>query len=200
MTHPAAQPRVTLPFSPYFLDQVQAGQVSSITTKSDTINGTLKTAVRYPASTATATTLFVTQIPAFWNSNELVSELRSQNVQVNAKNPHPGTSELADILLGFGPTLLFVGLFWFLARRAQSGAGGLGGLGSFGRSQARRVDPERIRVTFDDVDGIDDAKGRADRPRQKYRRCEDCPPREALSERRRRPPRYRSPRESFAEP
>jgi cell division protease FtsH len=44
------------------------------------------------------------------------------------------------------------------ARRAQAGAGGLGGLGNFGRSQARRVDPETIRVTFDDVAGIDESK------------------------------------------
>jgi cell division protease FtsH len=51
-----------------------------------------------------------------------------------------------------------VGLFVLLARRAQAGAGGLGGLGNFGRSQARRVDPEKVRVTFDDVAGIDEAK------------------------------------------
>ena len=81
-------------------------------------------------------------------------------MQVNAKNPNPGTSLLAELLLGFGPTLLLVGLFVLLARRAQRAAGGgLGGLGNFGRSQARRVDPEKIRVTFDDVAGIDDAKG-----------------------------------------
>jgi cell division protease FtsH len=65
---------------------------------------------------------------------------------------------LSEILLGFGPTLLFIGLLLLLARRAQSAGGGLGGLGNFGRSQARRVDPKTIRVTFDDVAGIDEAK------------------------------------------
>ena len=51
-------------------------------------------------------------------------------------------------------------MFWFLLRRAQksAGGGGLGGLGNFGRSQARRVDPQKIMVTFDDVAGIDEAK------------------------------------------
>ena len=34
----------------------------------------------------------------------------------------------------------------------------MGALGNFGRSQARRMDPEKIRVTFDDVAGIDEAK------------------------------------------
>jgi cell division protease FtsH len=53
--------------------------------------------------------------------------------------------------------LLLIGLFWLLMRRAAGGAAGP--LGGFGRSQARRVDPQKIRVTFDDVAGIDEAKG-----------------------------------------
>ncbi|MGO9906951.1 MAG: ATP-dependent zinc metalloprotease FtsH [Solirubrobacteraceae bacterium] len=159
---PAGQPRVTVPFSPYFLSKVHDGQVSSITTKSDTIDGTFKSKVTYPANdkNATPTTLFATQIPSFWNSNALVSELQSQGVQVNAKNPNPGTSVLAELLLGFGPTLLLFGVIYLFARRAMAaGGGGLGGLGAFGRSQARRVDPQTIQVTFDDVAGIDEAKG-----------------------------------------
>ncbi|MGA2010006.1 MAG: AAA family ATPase [Solirubrobacteraceae bacterium] len=79
-------------------------------------------------------------------------------MQVNARNPNPGASLLSELLIGFGPTLLLVGLFVLIARRARGGGGGLGGLGSFGRSQARRVDPQSIRVTFDDVAGIDAAK------------------------------------------
>ena len=144
MTANSGQPRVKVPFSPYFLDQVQAGKVKSISSKGDTVSGTFKSKVTYPAgSKATPTTLFSTQVPSFWNNASLTQTLRSEGVQVNAENPNPGTSILAEILLGFGPTLLLILLFWFLLRRAQSGAGGggLGGLGNFGRSQARRVDP-----------------------------------------------------------
>jgi cell division protease FtsH len=161
MIRSTGQPRVKVPFSPYFIQQVDAGHVKSISSKGDTIQGTFATKLRYPPNdaNATPTTLFSTQVPAFWSSQSLTSLLQSNDVQVNAQNPNPGTSVLATILLGFGPTLLFIGLFWFLARRAQAGAGGLGGLGNFGRSQARRVDPEKIRVTFDDVAGIDEAKG-----------------------------------------
>jgi cell division protease FtsH len=156
---PGSKPRVTVPFSPYFLQQLDAGHVKSITSKSNTIQGTWTVALKYPAndSKATSTTLFSTQVPAFWNTAALTQELRAKGVQVNAKNPSNGTSVLAEVLLGFGPTLLLVGLFVLLARRAQAG-GGLGGLGSFGRSQARRADPQRIRVTFGDVAGIDEAK------------------------------------------
>jgi cell division protease FtsH len=160
MTRSSGQPRVKVPFSPYFLQQVQAGHVKSISSKGDTIKGTFGSKVVYPpGSKATATTLFSTEVPTFWDSAVLTKLLQAKGIEVNAKNPNGGgTSVLAEILLGFGPALLFIGLFYFLARRAQSGGGGLGGLGNFGRSQARRVDPEKIRVTFDDVAGIDEAK------------------------------------------
>jgi cell division protease FtsH len=136
--------------------------VSSISSTSGAIDGTFKTKVRYPAGdkNATPTTQFATQIPSFWNTNELTTELRGQAVKVNANNPNPGRSLLAELLLGFAPTLLLFGVIYFFARRAiRAGGGGLGGLGAFGRSQARRIDPEQIRVTFDDVAGIDEAKG-----------------------------------------
>ncbi|MBV9680313.1 MAG: ATP-dependent zinc metalloprotease FtsH [Solirubrobacterales bacterium] len=157
---PGTQPRVRVPFSPFFLNQLKDGQVTSISSTSGAINGTFKAKVRYPSNDqkATPTTLFATQVPSFWNTNDLTTQLRDQNVQVNAKNPNPGTSLLAELLLGFGPTLLLFAAIYFIARRAMTAGGGLGGLGQFGRSQARRADPEKIRVTFDDVAGIDEAK------------------------------------------
>jgi cell division protease FtsH len=156
---PAGQPRVKVPFNPYFLQQVEAGQVKSISSKGDTIQGTFATKLRYPPgdAKATATTLFSTEVPTFWNNATLTTLLQSKGVQVNAQSTSTSMSLLAEILLGFGPTLLLVGLFVLLARRAQAG-GGMGALGNFGRSQARRVDPETIRVTFADVAGIDEAK------------------------------------------
>jgi cell division protease FtsH len=152
--------RVTVPFNPYFLEHVKNGQVSSISSKSDTIEGKFKTKLRFPENDqkATPTTLFKTQVPSFWNGSQLSALLQEKGVQINAKNPNPGTSLLAELLLGFGPTLLIVGLFVLLARRAAKAGGAMGALGNFGRSQARRVDPEKIRVTFDDVAGIDEAK------------------------------------------
>ncbi len=161
LAHPGSQPRVEVPFSPYFLQQLDSGHVNSITSTSGTIQGTWTVKLKYPATDrkATATKLFSTQVPSFWNTAALTRKLQSEHVQVNAKNPNQGRSLLAELLLGFGPTLLLVGLFVLLARRAQAGAGGgLGGIGNFGRSQARRVDPQSIQVTFEDVAGIDEAK------------------------------------------
>jgi cell division protease FtsH len=159
IAEPGGQPRVRVPFSPYFIDQVEHGEVKSISSNDDTIQGTFVSKLRYPANDtkATPTTLFSTQVPSFWDHAGLTSLLQSKGVQVNAKNPNTGTSLVATILLGFGPTLLFIGLFYLLMRRA-AGGGGMGALGSFGRSRARRVDPQSMRVTFEDVAGIDEAK------------------------------------------
>jgi cell division protease FtsH len=153
------QPRVTVSFNPYFLEQVNAGEIKSISSKGNTIQGTFKTKQRYPRSDkkATPTTLFATEVPSFWNGSQLSALLQEKHVEVNAKSTTKGTSLLATLLLGFGPTLLIIGLFILLARRAAAG-GGAGALGAFGRSQARRVDPEKIRITFNDVAGIDEAK------------------------------------------
>ena len=153
------EPRVTVPFNPFFLQTVESGQVKSISTKGDSVQGTFTTKLRYPSNskTATPTTRFATEIPAFWNGTQLSALLKEKGVQINAKSTSTSPSLLAALVLGFGPTLLIVGLFVLLARRATKG-GAMGALGGFGRSSARRADPEKIRVTFDDVAGIDEAK------------------------------------------
>src|SRR5271155_1503437 len=154
------EPRVRVPFSPSFLAAVDAGHVKSISSKGDTIQGTYTIKVRFPHTDAkaTPTKLFATEVPSFWNGTQLSALLKEKHVEINAKPTTTSQSVLAELLLGFGPTLLIVGLFVLIARRAAKAGGAMGALGNFGRSQARRVDPEKIRVTFADVAGIDEAK------------------------------------------
>ncbi len=155
-----SEPRVRIPFSPSFLASVQAGHVKSISTRGNTVQGTFTMKVRFPHTNTKArpTKLFATEVPSFWNNTQLSALLKEKHVEINAKPTTASRSLLAELLLGFGPTLLIVGLFVLIARRAAKAGGGMGALGNFGRSQARRVDPEKIRVTFDDVAGIDEAK------------------------------------------
>jgi len=151
------QTRVRIPYSPTFLNQVNAGNVSSISSKGTTVQGTFKTAVRYPAnSTAAPTRLFVTEIPEFANNNALLTLLQSKAVMINATSPSTGTSLLVTLLLTFGPALLIVLLLVWFMRRAAGGIGG--GVTAFGRSRAQRVEPAEQHVTFEDVAGIDEAK------------------------------------------
>jgi cell division protease FtsH len=64
-------------------------------------------------------------------------------------------------LLSFAPTLLLIGLFFWISSRAASQIGGAGGPFGLGRSRAKRYDQSTegtVRITFDDVAGIDEAK------------------------------------------
>ncbi len=152
--------RVRIPYSPTFLSQVQAGNVSEISSTGDAIQGSFRKAVKYPPSDAgaQATTNFSTQVPSFANGTQLSNLLESKGVTIDAKSPDTGPSFLASVLFGFGPTLVLILLFVLIMRRAAAAGGGPGGLMSFGRSRARRVEGSDQPVTFEDVAGIDEAK------------------------------------------
>src|SRR4030095_10814657 len=124
-----------------FRAQVETGNVASVTGIEDAIDGDFKNPVRVPEVDQTQEgTRFSTRRPEFAADDNLWGLLTEHNVEVSAKPP-PGPSLLERVLLGFGPTLLLVGLFVLLARRAAGGAGGAGALGGFGRSRARRHEP-----------------------------------------------------------
>ena len=61
-------------------------------------------------------------------------------------------------LLAMLPWLFILMMIWFFVSRQMRAASGPGGVLSFGRSRARLVKKERVKITFDDVAGIDDAK------------------------------------------
>jgi cell division protease FtsH len=153
-----AAPRPDISYSPYFLQQVRANNVKEISATGEQVKGKFRHKIDVPDdSSKDKVTNFKTQVPTFANTRQLSALLEQHNVQVNA-HPPGDRSILQTLIFGFGPTLLLVGLFILLARRASQAAGGGGMLGSFGRSRARRVEPEEQHVTFEDVAGIDDAK------------------------------------------
>jgi cell division protease FtsH len=129
---------VRIPYSPTFLTQVKDGNVKEISSTGDSIQGTFKNDVRYPSNDQSVkpTNSFATQVPSFANNAELSSLLQKEGVTIDAKAPSGGPSVVESLIFGFGPTLLLIALFVFIARRA-SGAGA-GGLMSFGRSRAVR--------------------------------------------------------------
>jgi cell division protease FtsH len=146
--------RVRIPYSPVFLDQVKAGNVASISSQESTVQGQFRAAVRYPES-AEPTHRFVTEVPAFADTEELSDLLGEKEVAVNAEPPEEGPSLLESLISALLPTLLLVALLVWMFRRA---AGASGAIGAFGRSRARRIEPSAERVTFDDIAGIDEAK------------------------------------------
>ena len=156
--------RIEVPYT-LFREQVAGGNVAEVVATGDRIQGRFEEAVTYepaprpdePASRdhqPRTGTLFTTQRPSFADDG-LIDLLLDNDVVVNAEPPDE-VPVWRQLLLGFGPTILFVALLVWLARRS-AGAAGMGfGLG---RSKAQRYTPEAgPRTTFDDVAGIDEVE------------------------------------------
>ncbi len=147
------EPRLSVPYSPFFLEQVREGNVAEITSEGTTIQGAFKRAQGYGDSDPRKE--FETEIPAFADTDALARSLESAEVVVNAEPLDTGPPWWQTLLIGFGPTLLLVGLLVFFLRRAGSARSALG---AFGRSRARRYEPSGGRVTFADVAGVEEAE------------------------------------------
>jgi cell division protease FtsH len=146
-------PRIRIPYSPLFLDQVRDGNVARITSKGPSIQGVFRDAISYPSSSSRESVRFRTEVPSFADEGALSRLLEQHKVVINAEPLQEAAAWWETLLYGFGPTVLLIGLLVLFIR------GGAGrALGSFGRSRARRYQPTTTQVTFEDVAGIDEAK------------------------------------------
>jgi cell division protease FtsH len=146
-------PRIRIPYSPLFLDQVRDSNVARITSKGPSIQGVFRDAISYPSSSSRESVLFRTEVPSFADEGALSRLLEQHKVVINAEPLQEAAAWWETLLYGFGPTVLLIGLLVLFIR------GGAGrALGSFGRSRARRYQPTTTQVTFEDVAGIDEAK------------------------------------------
>jgi cell division protease FtsH len=153
---PGGPEPVRIPYSPTFLEQVRAGNVERVSTQGETVDGKFKKDFKY--QDAEPTKNFDTEIPTFaLASDDLNQLLEEKGVIIEAEPVNQSRGILASLILGFGPVILLIGLFVFLARRA-GGGGPMGALGNFGRSRARRAEGGEQKVTFNDVAGIDESK------------------------------------------
>jgi cell division protease FtsH len=151
--------RPTVPYT-FFLNQVNANNVQTVTSTGNTIQGTFRHQVSYhPAGSTQAESVqqFSTERPTFATDN-LFGKLQANGVTMNASSPNQGTPLWEELLLWFGPALLLGGLLAWWWRSSSGSLGGLG-MGGMGRSPARRYDPSSAkRTTFADVAGIEDVE------------------------------------------
>ncbi|HEV7216417.1 MAG TPA: ATP-dependent zinc metalloprotease FtsH [Chloroflexota bacterium] len=145
-----------------FKQQVQADNVSEITSQGTAIQGDFKKAITDPSppagQQAKTYSKFSTEVPTFADNQNLDTLLESKGVVITSKPLVAARSPLLTLLLSFGPTLLLIGGFLWLTTKAQSAAGG--GVFSIGRSKARRYEAGGAtpRITFADVAGIDEVE------------------------------------------
>lgn len=126
-----------------FLTQVDQGAVAAVTIEDDKIiKGLTKTNQR-----------FITYMPI--HDNALLGELLKYKVDVSGQEK-PQESFLLHLFINWFPMLLLIGVWVFFMRQMQGG-GGRGAM-SFGRSRARLLGEDQVKVTFADVAGVDEAK------------------------------------------
>ena len=125
-----------------FMQSVKGDKIESVVIQNDIITGKTKDGKK-----------FETYMPMA--DQNLLTELLKQKVTVQGEPPKQ-RSLLTQILISWAPFLLLIGVWIFFMRQMQGG--GKGGPMSFGRSKARMLGMDQVRVTFKDVAGVDEAK------------------------------------------
>jgi len=127
-----------------FLEQVKQRNVSNVIIhKSGKIEGQTSSGSK-----------FSTESP---RDAGLIGDLIDNGVDINVK-PVEQPSILMSILINWFPLFILIALWIFFMRQMQGGAGGKGGPMSFGKSKARMLSEDQIKVTFADVAGAEEAK------------------------------------------
>ncbi len=125
------------------LNAVRQGNVSSVTITDQDISGYMQDNKTFSSY------LPMTQDP------QLLKEMIDKGVNVHGKPP-----EQPGLLMHLVNLLPWIVLFaiWIYVLRQQTGGGGRGGAFSFGRSRARLLGEDQVKVTFADVAGVEEAK------------------------------------------
>ena len=126
-----------------FLKEVDQGTVKTVAIEDEkVIKGITKNDQR-----------FITYMPM--KDDALLGLLLKANVNVIGQDK-PQESFLLHLFVNWFPMLLLIGVWVFFMRQMQGG-GGRGAM-SFGRSRARLLGEDQVKVTFADVAGVDEAK------------------------------------------
>src|SRR5450631_1276619 len=123
------------------LTEVDANHVRDVVIQGPEIHGTF-----------TNGSSFQTYAP---NDPTLVSRLYNGKVQITAKPPGDNVPWFVSLLVSWLPFIALIGVWIFLSRQMQGGAGKAMG---FGKSRAKMLTEAHGRVTFEDVAGVDEAK------------------------------------------
>ena len=131
-----------------FIQQVNAGDVSSVNIEGSLVGGYLIKGERKDNSA------FYTNAPL---DDKLVTTLLEKNVRVKV-TPEDKPSMFTSLMFSMLPVVLLIGAFFYFTRMQSGGGGGKGGAFSFGKSRAKLLDKDTNKVTFADVAGCDEAK------------------------------------------
>jgi cell division protease FtsH len=129
-----------------FIAEVQAGQVAEVNISNLNILGERNNGTR-----------FTTVLPYF-GDDKLLDDLLANDVDVRISEPER-QSIWTQLLVASFPILIIIAVFMFFMRQMQGGGvGGKGGPMAFGKSKAKMLSEDQVKITFADVAGVDEAK------------------------------------------
>ena len=136
-----------------FVNHVESKHVDSVTVKDSEIIGKFNEqglASRGGKGKVSFVVYYNPEVHGQW----IGQLLKEHGVKSDSAPPRTWILNLISMIL---PILILVGIFYFMfARNLRSGAGGM--LMSFGRSRHRLQGKDRVKVTFEDVAGVEEAK------------------------------------------
>ena len=140
---PKVAPTAQMSYS-QFLQDAKQGRIKQVTIDGRTIQGRTDSGER-----------FTTYSPETDNS-AMIGELLNHGVEIEGQPPEK-QGLLMQIFISWFPMLLLIGIWVFFLRQMQGGGAGRGAM-SFGKSRARMMGEDQIKITFADVAGVDEAK------------------------------------------
>ena len=151
-----------------FVQKVQSGEISSVLMSNNLLIATpkdnvIKTDSDAKTSTNTdllglganniqsATLQYKVQIPQ--NDSEIIKLLQENNVEIQVKKPQEGSmfGTLSSVVM----LVFFIGLIILFIRGIQQGGSAAM---NFGKSRAKLMQDNKVKITFADVAGIDEEK------------------------------------------
>jgi cell division protease FtsH len=142
-----------------FIEQLNAGNVYSVTIKELHVKGEFKNNADIYLDTINQNVSvkhFQTFLPSF-QGEDLLSVLREKGVLINVESQE-NLSPFWQFIVSLLPWVLIIGIWVLIMRSAQRVQGGAGGLFSFGSSKAKLHDAKTSTITFADVAGMENAK------------------------------------------
>ena len=128
-----------------FIQDIRNGSVSEVTITGETVKGKRRNGER-----------FVTYNP---DDAHMIDDLIEYGVKIKVATPEK-QSMLMQIFISWAPMLLLIGVWVYFYRKQQGGGagGGPGGQMGMGKSRAKLLEEDQIKVGFADVAGVEEAK------------------------------------------
>jgi cell division protease FtsH len=127
-----------------FISDVKTGRIVDVNIEGSSITGRRSDDTRF------------TTFSPETSYDYLIGTLLENNVNINGMEPNKN-SFWAHALISWFPILLLLGIWIYFMRQMQGGGGGRGAM-SFGKSRARLLGEDQIKITFSDVAGVEEAK------------------------------------------